>query len=139
MLCNLCHACVFKCSSCPPKGNAFVETCLYLPPSHSFYPSCSCFCDGSCCSWQHGRPRSGRLTKPEARAMVAHMLVAGRGAIEGALVATAKSRSTLEPVVLSAGTEVSPCFSVSFTCLFITVSLIAHWFIAQLVALHSVI
>lgn len=43
------------------------------------------------------------MTKPEARAMVAHMLVAGRVAIEGALVATAKSRSTLEPVVLSAG------------------------------------
>lgn len=42
------------------------------------------------------------MTKPEARAMVAHMLVAGRVAIEGALVATTKS-STLEPVVLSAG------------------------------------
>lgn len=71
MICSLkilCFAVDAACvclMQCPPSRNPpdSIHCPLPIPAIPAAAMSCLCSCDGSCCSWQHGRPGRGRGTK----------------------------------------------------------------------------
>lgn len=140
MLCSGCGVCVC-CNVCPSGKEMLLlgPDCIHCPSfplllSQLLPWSCLCSCDGSWCSWQHDRPGRESVTKLEAGAVVAHMTFCWQSSYwRGTDCHFGTS------CFCQWGPRFSPRVSASFTCLLVTVPLIAHWFVAQLVALDSVI